>query len=390
MNISSLPQEILLSIAKWLNISTLIHLISTCKGIKEELVAPYYLNFSPYKNSVPYFNSAALKQKFNQIIRLEASSKLPQKQLVFLVRNGHLDILRILELHSYPLTVIQDCFTISAMHSEYYHGKIAYSLLKSNPTLNINLPSHPLLCASTSGNPDLVDFLLTYEIPSSTINSAILLASKHNRPSCLKSLLSHPNSDPTLNNNEAIRSAATYGHLKPFKLLIRDPRVDASSNSNAALQNASEHGHLLVIIILLQDPRVVNLGLESSLHLAHVYGHVECARYLFKKALEDLDRYKLVCLKFTCKIGDASLLKKLLGIVQGDKSLLFVVVKHDRVECLKVLIDYGIDPTVEGNKALKMAREMGLVEIVKVLEDDERVLERERMDKLIPEKWIRT
>jgi len=53
-------------------------------------------------------------------------------------------------------------------------------------------------------------------------------------------LLSNPEINPAVMNNQAIRWASTNGHSEVVKLLLTDPRVDPAAIDNWAIQGPQE------------------------------------------------------------------------------------------------------------------------------------------------------
>ena len=94
------------------------------------------------------------------------------------------------------------------------------------------------------------------------------------------------------------------------------------------------------------------------------------------------------------KIGNHGILKRLLKEVdevdEQEGVLVRIAVKYGQKECLRVLLEDGrVDPGHRGNEALDMARKRGEWEMVGMLEEDCRVVERERSKNVVPEKWVR-
>jgi hypothetical protein len=69
-------------------------------------------------------------------------------------------------------------------------------------------------------------------------------------------LLSHPDVDPTRNDQDGFKYACTYNIIDIVRIFLADPRIDPSANNQDALRIACASGYTELVRILLQDPRV--------------------------------------------------------------------------------------------------------------------------------------
>jgi len=113
--------------------------------------------------------------------------------------------------------------------------------------------------ASFIGRKTLIAYSLAVpHSPITTTNNSFTWAIKNNKFQSVKTLLTFPNIDPSVNNNDAIKWASSWGYDKVVNLLLTDSsgRVDPSVDNNDAIYEASDGGYDKVVALLLKDPRV--------------------------------------------------------------------------------------------------------------------------------------
>lgn len=158
--------------------------------------------------------------------------------------------------------------------------------------------------------------------------------------------------DPVFKSNSAFRLAATNGHLEVVETLLQVTGVDPTACNSLALLRAIQNGHFNVVDLLLKEGRS-NAGVYNSAGLLSALknGNEQIAKRLLQPVLNgSIDPNNV-----DPQVYDG------LTLVHAAENGLFQVVKL-LVESLDV------DPTLNNNRALKMARENGHQEIVEYLQ----------------------
>ena len=198
----------------------------------------------------------------------------------------------------------------------------------------------------------------------------------------VKELLRQSDTDPTFSHNMALRLATAQNHTAIARELLKDPRVrpqdgieniDYSAEYYAVVNNlvdlyrdfldhpkhnsevptgglvyAFTHGYDEMFDLMLNDERVCLIGQERSL-MNHAIYH---ERFDVLKKFLDVSRVDHE--EDTLSISNAVLVES--------------------VGVLKWFLEDGrLDPTAEGTRALKLARQKGYQEMVDLLLADERV-----------------
>ena len=89
-----------------------------------------------------------------------------------------------------------------------------------------------------------------------------LIKGSTSRSSIVQKFLKLDHIDPAIEKRlngiveSAIHLASRYGHVEVVKLLLNDPRVDPSADNNDTIRWASLFGNVEVVKLLLNDPRV--------------------------------------------------------------------------------------------------------------------------------------
>ena len=112
-----------------------------------------------------------------------------------------------------------------------------------------------------------------------------LIKGSTSRSSIVQKFLKLDHIDPAIEKRlngileSAIHLASRYGHVDVVKLLQNDPRVDPSADNNRAIRFASENGHIEVVKLLLNDPRADPSDYSNcAIRLASKNGHFEVVK----------------------------------------------------------------------------------------------------------------
>lgn len=173
---------------------------------------------------------------------------------------GRVDTLHVLVGHQRLSTVANKAL---------YAGIAAASFKNRHPECIKTLLTHPnadpsamnnfaIISACQNGYADIVSILLDDARVDASVHDdePIRLASENGHDAVVLLLLAEEDVDPSARDNQAIRRACQNGHTNVVKYLLADPRVDPTADENCALRRASENGHIDIVRILLSDPRV--------------------------------------------------------------------------------------------------------------------------------------
>ncbi|KAI8903087.1 ankyrin repeat-containing domain protein [Gorgonomyces haynaldii] len=185
---------------------------------------------------------------------------------------------------------------------------------------------------------EMVRLLLEHNAnPSVLQNTCFRTAARQQSKDILKMLLKHPLVDPSDMDSEALRMACLYGYTSVVRLLLEDGRCDPAAADHQALEEACIQGHYDIFQLLLNDPRV-------------------------SPAANDQLAIKMV--PVTCS---------------SDKSTWSARILMNKQRMMKeLLLDPRVDPSFDNNQSLVNAATCGMVEMVQMLLNDNRV--RETMD----------
>jgi ankyrin repeat protein len=135
------------------------------------------------------------------------------------------------------------------------------------------------------GSIDVLEILLSDHLLNTTDkNRAIRYLARYSGNkalSILRTLLSDPNVDPSIDDNAAIKDAATDGNVGVVRLLLESSKVDPSAGDNHALKWAAYNGHTEVVRLLLESGQVdPTAGNNFALRMAQKKGYTDIVRLL--------------------------------------------------------------------------------------------------------------
>jgi ankyrin repeat protein len=386
ISIQDLPENILLLIFYFFDIREILRLRSASRHFYP-LKLPFILSFASFKKSIKFVRQNTLIHK----LFLLDENQIDSVRFIYLAKIGHVQFCKILPNTSFDPIVYQQAFHAAHKQALGHQSKIIWSLISGNYSVDPSIQSGMILeYAAKAGNPDLVEWLL-HDVrfkPLDHSSSALRLAARWGRPSCLKALMIH--SDVTAMDQEAIREASANGHVKCVKLLLMDPNILPHAQDNEALIRAASRGHLLVVLLLLQDKRVDYRAQNyAALYQAYAKGKIEVVRHLFELALSDPTQGQNFCIRFASRIGDSITVSTLLKNRAIDPSVknnyaLRIACRYAHKEIIKILLaDERVDPRANRNEALTSAREQCHRSVVNLLLKDDRVLKEDAFQRYL-------
>ncbi|MBT4963220.1 MAG: hypothetical protein HOI53_04195 [Francisellaceae bacterium] len=322
------------------------------------------------------------------------------------VKEGHIEIVDLLLRDPRVVPVRNRKCVAAELAAAYGHKDILIRLLHEDSVEPSGGRNSIIRLASANGNEDIVEMMLEYPTvnPGDANNSALILAVKgrhlnvanilirddrvvpsarDNYPICKASfngdiemvelLLNCHSVNPAARNNLPFRIAAKNNHPKVLHLLSNDNRVNLFGNNNSLLRIAAKTGETGVIAFLLKISQATNTSwtLKSIIDTgkkliwgsidptvnnnepiisAVIYGHSEIVRILLNDDRVDLSLF----------VGENSLLVK--AVYAGHLSVVKVLLESQKV-----------NPSNDGNLALKVSAGAGQPEILNELMKSERV-----------------
>lgn len=215
-------------------------------------------------------------------------------------------------------------------------------------------------------------------------NSFIRIAAEKGDVNMVEYLLSQNIVDAGDKRNEAIINAAENGHLKTVKLLLANPKVNASARESSALLMAAKNGHLEIVKLLLKVP---NINPGAADNFAIFWSAENCHVEIFKLLINDPR------VNPNARNGDLIMVAARDDCIEIVKIILFSdrfinksklqnafnkAVTEGFTEEVELFLDFGVDPSLNDNYAIKLASEGEYIDIVKLLLKDPRVYAREK------------
>jgi len=192
-------------------------------------------------------------------------SDAENEAVISVCNDGHMEILKLILADS-RLDISTEEANIAFCHACYENHLDIARLLVDKPEFKID-PSaddnYPLFFAAQTGYVEITRFLL-----------------------------SHPNVDPSANNNSAIEEACNNGgNIEIAQLLMADKRVNPADEKCIAFDRACQGGNLDIVKLLLDDPRIDPGARDNAaIILGFEYGQMEVVNHILK---HHLDRIKL-------------------------------------------------------------------------------------------------
>lgn len=177
--------------------------------------------------------------------------------------------------------------------------------------------------------------------------------------------------------NSAIILASECGRSDILKLLLQDTRLNPGNN---AMGYAAANGHDDCIQILLADNRI-SPGYDDSFpfRVACANGHYEAVKILLKNEFVKPNDGGNYAIAHAARNGYNKVLKLLLTDSRIDPNSngdpIIYAVKYNCIESVKLLLnDSRVDPNVSDGKSITLAKKLNHTEILKMLMDHPRVL----------------
>jgi hypothetical protein len=203
-------------------------------------------------------------------------------------------------------------------------------------------------------NTDTLQYVLSMQtLTQKDLKGVLSDACRHAKSdSTVKLLLDDPRVDPRESNNLPIRSATLNKKHSIVELLLQNQRVDPTANENEALKMAIENNDLQMVQLLLNEAR-----LEKVDHLDQAKNAAACGSLQVLSWM--LDTYSI----------DPS--------VEDDEqsdNLLETAIMYRQLDTVKYLIeDHNVDPSVNFNRAILIAKDRNAIQIINYLLEDSRV-----------------
>jgi ankyrin repeat protein len=233
---------------------------------------------------------------------------------------------------------------------------------------------NPLGFAIYIGRIDIVKLLLND--PRVNINSSLQIAAVNNNIDALKLLLSNGTLIRDNNYNNAFASAALNGRFDAVKLFLNDG-IDPNVEDGEPLINAIGGNYLDIVELLLDHGADPSIRDNTPIIISAERGRVEMVKLLLSNENfvkdDDFD-YLLVTVVIE---NNTEMVEILLDEGGADPNIEdgepLIKAAAGSLEIVKILLDHGADPSLNGNKALIEAIDNGKIEIVKVLLNDDRI-----------------
>ena len=236
-----------------------------------------------------------------------------------------------------------------------------------------------LRLAASAGHYDMVQHLLKDKRvdPSDVEDMALIGACKQGYVKVVELLLCDSRVNAGARNNLPLRVAAMNGRTDVVKLLLDQGGVNAAASNNEAVTEACLRGYLDIVIMLHKSSDEVTF--QSGL-LSDVAGkgHVNIFNYLMDFC--DVSENENLPIRMASASGKKEIVKILLTLpsvdaTAGKNYAIKMAAKHNHAEVVQMLLDGGVDPSVDDNAAFRQAYRYGCEEVQAVLLKDDRVLQ---------------
>ncbi|KAJ3207349.1 hypothetical protein HDU67_007529, partial [Dinochytrium kinnereticum] len=298
-----------------------------------------------------------------------------------------------------------------AGHSETVREILAWSI-KERPSESITRPCssgegyrpeiYALRVACQLNHPEVVRALLDFmtAVPSDELERSFSLAALRGSEEAMSVLLhwnqaevvsqycggsGKPSSclrtkvDPAASDDYALRIACKKGHAGIVRMLLELDSVHPDARSNDAIKTASQLGYADIVRMLLATGRVdPNVHGGYPIRWASRTSHLDVLEILLRHGV-DPAAHDFAAVRWAAMYGQAESLRILLEWnVSSDISLdhgvaLQNAASNGHAECVRILLDAGVDPSTCEDFALQAAAANGHLGVVQLLLSDQRV-----------------
>lgn len=144
---------------------------------------------------------------------------------------------------------------------QHNHAFIVKKLLETHPEPKV-LPEKYIKAAHKhNGGNKLFNSLIN----SNRVNVQKILpwAIKDNKLKLARALLTHPDCDPSYENNTALSECAKLGYVELFELLLAHPKTNPADGNNLPIRKACYYGHTKIVELLLATK---DKGIDPNTH----------------------------------------------------------------------------------------------------------------------------
>jgi Ras-related protein Rab-1A len=258
------------------------------------------------------------------------------------------------------------------------HGHLAVvdRLLRDK---RVDPSSGALRCAAFHGHLAVVERLMRDERvdPSADDNSAVCAAAVRGHAAVVYRLLRDERVDPSAQGDCVIRSAAQHNLVDMVARLLADKRVDPTRR-HGPLSAAAGAGHVAVVERLLQDERIDPAAFQNAALLeAVVGGHAAVVKRLLEHLSVDASDRNNEAIRQAASRGHFAVVESLIradpSTADNEALLAAVADGHAKVVALLLLLcDDRVDPSADGDRAVRIAAQRGRIDIVELLLQDGR------------------
>ena len=274
-----LPPESIFAIIKELDYESITALYSSCKYLKRVLALDFEI-ISQISNHRIYNDVKLLKMLY--------STKGYYRRYVLKVTKYYS-----LEKY-YNFNMTFNCYLLQFESIDMFYQPVMIKCLEKYVYLENALIAAPTLAASEDrdnfrmasyfGHLKIVTLLSQCAVAATDIHDSLLVALKQNQIPVLKFLLTHPMCNPCLENNELFRLACLQNKFKVVSLLLEDERINPADNNHEGLLWACKYGHHETASIILKDKRVDPSQNKALLYMAVKWNRLEIVKLLLDDA----------------------------------------------------------------------------------------------------------
>ncbi|KAI9339091.1 ankyrin repeat-containing domain protein [Obelidium mucronatum] len=263
--------------------------------------------------------------------------------------------------------LLEDGRAEPALPTRHYYYADAVEFLLEDGRCPIPNDGHALMNAAETGNLRMLKYYHEMN-PNTPLFGGlfpVVPAAQHGQVHIMEYLLSFPEIDPSVRNNDAIRQASANGHSEIVRMLLLDPRVDPSTPGVAKIFSAGRYYEL-------QDFQ------KTALHMAIRGGHGDVIRLLLADkrtdVLPDMAKYpdtvmddgtSTVMTVYYGRDGD-------FGAAMARGKIIQTVLERDDVRRADPFLSSNTPKLMDN---LELAIEMGSVVVVGLLLDDNRMVD---------------